>query len=115
MGGIRRGIVVFQVTGNTFRTHRVEPQPGTRLVALVAIHARMSAIQRKSGLTVDFRNVAYHPGSRIVTPIAILTHRPLMHILVTRSTIRFGIREYQGRMASPAGHLLMLSGKFERG
>jgi len=55
-----------------------------------------------------FCDVAHHPGGRIVTAFAILPHGLLMHILVARNAIRFGIRKYQSRMARSTRDILVL-------
>jgi len=42
---IGRGVVILKVTGNTFRTHRLELKSRTQLVALVAIQSCMPSIK----------------------------------------------------------------------
>lgn len=114
MRRIRRGIVILQMAGSTFGTHRIEPQPRSRLVALVAIHPGVPAFQWKPCLPMNFRDVAHHPGGCIVASVTVLTQSALMYIFVASSTIRLGIRKYEGGVASLARNILVLPGKLER-
>ena len=62
---------------------------------------------------MNLRDVAHHPGSRVVASVAVLSNGALMHILVARRTIRFGIRKNQRRVASFARNIFMHTSQFE--
>jgi len=113
MGRVGRCIIVLQMTRNAFGTHRLESQSRTGFVTLVTIQACMPTFQRKSSQSVYLRNLANHPRRRIVATITILTHRSLMHIVVARCTIRFGICKLQCRMTCFTRYFLVLPVQFK--
>jgi hypothetical protein len=108
---IRSFLIVPQVAGDARRRQALELSDRGALVAIVALHCRVSTQERKTILVISYFLDRDIPALDGVTLRAVRTHLSLVNVGVTILTMLADLGEYRPGMALRALHLFVHAAK----